>query len=641
MDENDVNPDEILKLIQDKDKQQSEGKLKIFFGMSAGVGKTYAMLEEAQRKVKEGIDIVIGSINTHGRKDTEALIKGIKMIPEKWIEYKGTVFEELDIDEILKIKPQIVIIDELAHTNLPGSRHPKRWQDVLEILEAGIDVYTTLNVQHVESRKDIVEALTEVQIRETVPDVLLEKATSIEFIDLSPEDLLKRLKEGKVYLGEQSLTAAQNFFREENLTALREIALRFTAEKVDHDLHGMLIGKGWKTRERLMVAISPSPSSEPLIRAARRFAFELDAPWVAVYVDNGKELSNEEQARLNKHFNLARELGAEVSTTYDIDVPTALRRIAKQKDITCLVVGRAPLKKSWSFNFFKQGLIERLENENKDIDIVILRKDSMTPSIPSSFLPNIKSFSLFGYLISFLFVILLAGIGLLVTPAIGYKAVGFLFLLGILLLSLFLSQGPVFLAALLSALVWAAFFIPPYFTYFLTDFEDIALVSIYFFAAAIIGVLTSRLHQQDQFLQKREERIGYLYEINKEISSSTDFKSLRLNFISRLESIFPGKFDLIIKNSEGQLVFNNTLPILKNEKERSAAQWVFKQGKIGGWSTDTLPSVECMYFPINLGESTIGILVYQPKTSRNLSLDEISLIQTALQQLSNSWNLRS
>ena len=260
MDEEKPDPDLLLKAIMEDERKQKLGKLKIFFGMSAGVGKTYSMLEEAQRKAKEGLDVVVGTVNTHGRKETEALLAGLKVIPEKWIKYKDTVFEEFDLEAVLELKPQLVLIDELAHTNVPGAKHPKRWQDVLELLDAGMSVYTTLNVQHVESRKDLVEAFTGIQIRETVPDLVLERAAEIELIDIAPEDLLRRLKEGKVYLGNQSILAAQNFFREETLSALREVALRLTAEKVEHDLHSIPGAREWNTRERLMVAISPSPT---------------------------------------------------------------------------------------------------------------------------------------------------------------------------------------------------------------------------------------------------------------------------------------------------------------------------------------------------------------------------------------------
>jgi two-component system sensor histidine kinase KdpD len=632
-DEEKPNPDELLKAVQRQERQKELGKLKIFFGMSAGVGKTYSMLQEAQERQKQGIDVAIGTINTHGRKETEALLEGLPIIPEKWVKYKDTVFEELDLETILAKPPTLVLVDELAHSNVPGSKHPKRWQDVIELLDAAIDVYTTLNVQHLESRKDIVESLTGIPVRETVPDLILERATSIELVDIPPPELLQRLREGKVYVGDQSRLAAENFFREENLMALREIALRFTAEKVDHDLHGLLHGKGWKTRERLMVAISSAPSSEQLIRAARRLAFELDAPWTAVHVDTGIPLSDRDQARLNKHFNLARELGAEVITTHDLDIATALQRTARQRDITRIVVGRPQKKTLTIWSFFQDSFIERLENENKQIDIVILRQESPINVYQSakSFFQLISPWRAYGLAMAFGAVI--TAIGLVVSPIIGYKSVGYIFLLGILILSLFVGRGPIFLAAAVSALCWDLFFIPPLFVPTISDPEDITLVGIYFFVAVIMGTMTSRLREQDRFLHQREENAERLYEIEYDIANATNLQSVRLNICSRLEHMFPGKFDILTKSPDDQLVFDSHLPLLKEEKERATAEWAFQHEKVGGWSTDTLPSAEGIYFPITFTGSTVGVLAYFPSTSRLLSMEEMNFIQTVCQHL--------
>lgn len=629
--EDQLSPDELLEAVQKEEKQRELGKLKIFFGMSAGVGKTYAMLEEARRRLKEGVNVVIGTVNTHGRKETEALLEGLPIIPEKWVTYRETAFEELDLERIIVLKPDLVLVDELAHTNVPGSKHPKRWQDVIEILDAGIDIYTTLNVQHIESRKDLVESLTGIQVRETVPDLILERATSIELIDIPPSELLQRLREGKVYLGDQSRLAAENFFREENLMALREIALRLTAEKVDHDLHGILHGKGWKTRERLMVAINSSPSSEQLIRAARRLAFELDAPWIAVYVDTGVSLSDQDQARLNRHLNQARDLGAEVITTHDLDIATALQRVANQKDITRIVIGRPP-KKKWTFwNRFQESFIDRLENENKHIDIFILRQETLTSIYQRSLATFQMASPWSAYGLVFAFGAVITTMGLVINPWIGYKAVGFIFLLGILILSFFVGRGPIFLAALLSAICWDLLFIPPQFTPSISAPEDITLVIIYFFVAAIMGTMTSRLREQDQFLHQREEKAERLYDIERDIANATNLQYLRLNVCSRLENIFPGKLIILIKSADNQLILDS--PLVKEEKERVAAEWTFQNGKVAGWSTDTLPSAEGIYFPIKFSKSTIGLLAYFPRTGRSLSMEEVNFIQTVTQQL--------
>lgn len=634
VDDYQLDPDELLKAVQKEETQKKLGQLKIFFGMSAGVGKTYAMLEEAQRRFKEGVNIVAGTINTHGRKETEMLLKGLPLIPEKWVKYRDTVFEEMDLETILEQKPTIVLVDELAHTNVPGSRHAKRWQDVIEILDNGIHVYTTLNVQHIESRKDLVESITGIQIRETVPDLLLERATTIELIDLPATELLQRMQEGKVYLGNQSKLAAQNFFKEDTLMALREISLRFTAEKVDHDLHAILSpGKGWKTREKLMVAVSPSPSSMQLIRTTRRRAFELDAAWVAIHVDTGQTLSDEDQTRLTNHLTLAQELGAEVVTTHDLDIATALNSTAKHKNITQLVIGRPGTRSV--YDIFRKSLIERLEKDNQHLDLLILRKEEVpkekSPGI-RSFLPTFQS-SIYEYIFSAFVVLGFSLFGYFINPVLGYKGIGFIFLLSILLLSFLTGPGPIFFAAALSTLAWNFILIPPYFTFSLDTTEDIAQTLLYFCTSATIGMLTSHIRKQDLFLKMRENKLQHLYEIEREIANATNFQYLRLNVTTRLQSIFNGQFDILIKGGNNQLVFDSQLSLLKEDKEQAAAHWVFQNGKMAGWSTSTLPFAKGLYLPIRFSQTTIGILVFFPAKERLPSIDEMNFLQTVAEQL--------
>ena len=632
-DDDKPDPDELLKAIKKEEEQRTLGRLKIFFGMSAGVGKTYAMLQEGQRLLKEGVNVVVGTVETHGRQETEELLKGLPIIPEKWIKYKDIAFEEFDLESVLAAKPQVVLVDELAHSNVPGSKHPKRWQDVIEILNAGIDVYTCLNVQHIESRKDIVENLTGIQIRECVPDLVLERSHSIELIDITPPDLLQRLREGKVYLGEQSKLAAKHFFQEESLMALREIALRLTAEKIDHDLHNIVQGKGWKTRERLMIAVTPHPATEQLIRVGRRIAFEIDAPLFAVYVDNGTPLSSEDQAKLNKYFNVARDLGAEVITTHDLDVVSALQRIAKQKDITRILIDRTQNKKSGFLGLFKGSFIDRLESYNKNTDIMILKQDKSSEDYEETRAIFESKSTQKDYWLALAVVVGILGLGYLLSPLIGYKSVGFVFLFAILGLSFFVGRGPIFFAAMLSALAWGGVFLSSsFFQNQKPDAEDITFVGVYFVIAAIAGSLTSRMREQERFLQEREEKSERLYEIEREIANAINFQYLRLNVCSHLDNMFPGKFDILTKSTDNEIIIDSHLPFLQEEKEKATVTWVFKNGKIGGWSTDTLPSSEGMYFPIKFSKATNGVLVYQPK-DRPFSLDEINFLQTVTQQL--------
>ena len=331
-DERRPDPDALLAVIQRQEARAERGRLKIFFGMAAGVGKTYAMLQAGREAQAEGRDVVVGVVETHGRAETRELLDGLEQLSRLRLEYRGTVLEEMDLDALLARRPQLALVDELAHSNAPGARHAKRYQDVLELLGAGIDVYTTVNVQHFESRADAVRQITGIAVQETVPDSVLDLADAIELIDLTPEELRKRLSEGKVYTPERVEVAAHNFFRTGNLTALREMALRLTAEHVDHQLQDYMdikrIAGPWKSAERLMVAVGPSPFSEKLIRWTRRMAYNLEAPWLAATVETTTPLPAEAQQRLSRNLDLARDLGGEVVATAGDDVAEALLRLS-------------------------------------------------------------------------------------------------------------------------------------------------------------------------------------------------------------------------------------------------------------------------------------------------------------------------
>src|SRR6266404_1002839 len=375
------NPDVLLAALQKEDAKKKRGKLKVFFGMAPGVGKTYAMLEAARRELTAGRDVVLGFVETHRRKETDALAEGLPVIPRLSIEYRGVTLTEMDLDAVLRRHPQLALVDEFAHTNAPGSRHPKRYQDVLELLEAAIDVFTTLNVQHVESRAEAVRQITGTAIRETVPDTALDGA-EFELVDLPPEELRARLASGKVYLPEAARAAQENFFRPGNLSALRELALRFAAEHVGQDVlayrqaHG--VADPWKSGQRLLVAVSASPASAALVRWTRRLASELQAPWLAVYVEVPRPLNEEEQPRREKHLALARELGAQVITTSDDDVVRGLLRVAREQNATQLVVGKPA---GWrAIELLRGGsLLNRLIRESGDIDVHAVRAEGETP----------------------------------------------------------------------------------------------------------------------------------------------------------------------------------------------------------------------------------------------------------------------
>src|SRR4030081_338014 len=374
-------PDEILARVKREETAATRGKLKIFFGMSPGVGKTYEMLQAAQQKLQQGTEVVIGVVETHGRKETEALTEGLPIMPRAQLEHRATTLNEMDLDAILTWHPGLAVVDELAHTNAPGSRHPKRYQDVLELLDAGIDVYTTLNVRHVASRSDTVRQISGITVSETVPDTVLDLADEIVLVDLTPEQLRARLAEGKVYLGEKADWAAKNFFKESNLTALREMALRLVAEHVDRDLRDIMseqkIAGPWKSGDRLLVAVSASPYSERLIRYTRRLAASMEASWIVANIEQPRPLSQEEQTRLTRYLALARQLGAEVISTPGTDIGEALLRIARQHNVTHIVIGK-PLGTRW-LSFWKRDPLRWLMRNSGNIDIHMIPADESAP----------------------------------------------------------------------------------------------------------------------------------------------------------------------------------------------------------------------------------------------------------------------
>lgn len=485
------NPDALLAAVQKEEARQQRGKLKIFLGMAAGVGKTYTMLETARQRKAEGVDIVVGYAELHGRPETEAFLTGLEVMPRCKIAYRGAVLEEMDTDAVLKRRPQLALVDELAHTNAPGPggstegapRHRKRYQDILELLEAGIDVYTTVNVQHFESRADAVRQITGVPVQETVPDSLLDLADEIELIDLAPEDLRRRLAEGRVYTTERVEVAANNFFRVGNLTALREMALRLTAEHVEHKLHDYMqikhIPGPWKSSERLMVAVGPSPFSEQLIRWTRRMAYSLEAPWLAAHVETTQLLSATQKENLAKNFALVRKLGGEVVVAIGGSVADALIQLAREHNVTQLVLGkpiRQPLR-----NLLRGGsLVDYLIRDSGNIDIYVVTGDEAQVATPRLALPAASYSRRRQYFLSLAIIAGMTAVSLLLLPWFGYLAVGLIELVAVQLMAVYLGRGPSLLAATVSALSWNFLFIDPHFTFAISQPEDVILFFLYF-----------------------------------------------------------------------------------------------------------------------------------------------------------------
>jgi two-component system sensor histidine kinase KdpD len=627
-------PDALLAALKLDEARLKQGRLRVFMGMCAGVGKTYSMLEAGAKARWEGVDAVIGLVETHGRFETAALVDSLPVIPRRAMDHRGTELTEMDLEAILARKPKLVLVDELAHTNVPGSRHPKRWQDVLELLENGIDVYTTVNVQHLESRKESVEAITGVPVRETVPDSMLERADQLEVIDISPAELLERLAEGKVYPKDRAQLAAANFFKPEALTALREISLRVTAEKVDRDLQAysrQTRDKGsWNANDRVMVAVSHSRFSESLVRAARRLASSLRAPWLAVHVSDGTELEEKSREQLRKNLALAEELGAEVLQISDGDLARALRRVAKTRDVSKLVLGR-PQRGFLQHLFDGGSVLSRLTREAGDFDIHVVRQDAGSTHPGGGLVRRFEATpSQYWYTLW-----LVAGMAVASTGAdkiLGYRAVGFLFLLGLLALSLFYSLGPVLMAAVMSALIWDYFFIPPRFTFSISSSEDFLMISAYFLAAVITGLLTHRVRRNQRVLEERERRTDLMYRLVK-LMSGDDMDRTLPEVAHLMERAVSRPIAVFLVGPDGKLQVQDKMqPFGLTAKELAVADWALQARKPAGWSTNNLPSGDALFIPLAGMRNSVGVLVCRA-TDRRLSVDDEALLKEAAQQL--------
>ena len=636
-DENRPNPDALLSSIQREEAAQKRGRLKVFLGMSPGVGKTYAMLDAARRELTAGRDVVIGYVETHGRKETDALTVGLPQISRRALEHRGLALTEFDLDATLTRKPQLALVDELAHTNSPGSRHPKRWQDVAELLDAGIDVLTTLNVQHVESRADTVHQVTGSEIRETVPDSILDDAV-IELVDLPPAELVQRLHEGKVYLPERATAAAQNFFREANLTALRELALRLVADHVGvdtRDLRRLQADAGpWKTSVRLMVALSPSPLSASLLRWTRHLADGLQAQWLAVYVETSRPLADAEQSRLTINLALARQLGAEVITTNDEDLVQGLLRAAREHNATQIVFGK-PGSGNWLDSWRGRSLLHRLVQASGDIDVLVVRADKPEVESPARRpIIHIESQTT-QYLSALGVVAAVTLLGLGIQRWIGYQAVALVYLSAVVLLAMFVGRGPNLFAATLTALCWNFLFVPPIFTFRISGFHDTMLFGMYFIVALATGQLTAKLRLQQQAERQREQRVSALYQLTRELAGAGDFPQVLSVAIREVGAAFEADVALLLRDpdAEPQLTAYPSGRWVLDAKEESVAFWAFQHDQPAGRFTDTLPQAAGLHLPLNSGGQPCGVIALRFVSGKTLSVQQRSLLDSFARQI--------
>lgn len=641
LDDNRPNPDELLASLMHEEEKSKRGKLKIFFGMCAGVGKTYTMLQTAHAEKSKGSEIVIGYIETHNRKETSELVDGFELIPRKTYEYKSTLVKEMDLDAIIARKPHVVLVDELAHTNAPGSRHTKRFQDVQELLENGINVYTTLNVQHLESRSETVAQITGIIVRETLPDNIFESADEVELIDLSPDGLLERLSEGKVYTSERSKEAIENFFRKGNITALREMALRIVAERVDKQLHDYMqykrIKGPWKSGLHLLVAIGISPFSARLLRWAKHLSSSMGAQVQALYVETSHKLTDKEKEQLDKNIKLAKQLGMEVRFKSNNDTVKAIVGYAQKENITHIIVGKPRVRNIYSM--LKLGVfVNRLIRYSGNIDVYILGADSQAkdsykgkvtfPSFTSGYTQ---------YFVTSILVILSSILCYTIKDLIGYQSVSFVLLFLVSILALFYGMGPILLASILSALIWNLFFIPPQFTLHIDKHIDIMMFIMFFIIALLNGVLTSRVRKQEKKIRVREERTNALYQLTKDLTGISGYEAVTIVASNYIHKYFNVDSFVFIKTESGQLEYQTHIGSDKifSENEMSIANWVFKNSSKAGKNTDTLPSSDYTFFPLMGNNNAIGVIAI--KQLRAFTFGEEQFWETSISQLTSKY----
>ncbi|MGN6506440.1 MAG: DUF4118 domain-containing protein [Tepidisphaeraceae bacterium] len=617
-------PDALLAEANEQEARQRRGKLKIFFGMSAGVGKTYAMLEEARKRAAEGVDVLVGYAEPHIRPETEAVLIGLDLLPYRMIEYRGAMLKELDLDAVLKRRPSLCCIDELAHTNAPGMRHAKRWQDVAEILEAGIHVYTTLNVQHLESVNDLVERITGVRVRETLPDAVFDAADDVELIDIAPGELLERFREGLVYRPEQAERASRHFFTTGNLIALRELALRKTADRVDeqmqaHRREGRL-RKVIPSSEAVLVCVGPSPLSGRLVRSARRLASGLRAKLIAVSVERpgASARSADEQRRVEANLRLAEDLGAQTVTLSGLNIASEVLAYATAHNVTKIVVGK-PVQSRWRDALFG-SVVDDLIRQSGEIDIYVIRGESERDERSRAvFLRKPMRRDWIGYGHAILVVALTTLIGWPLYHRIGTANVNILmlYLLGVLWIATRRSRGAAIVASILGVATFDLVFVPPYYTFAISDRQYVVTFAVMFLTAMVISALTHRVRSQADAARQRERRTAALLGLSRDLAEARTIEQVASATSRHVGDVLGERSMLLIANADGQLDPPHVLPgaaqpAQPGAKELGVAQWAFEHDQASGRGTNTLPSAEATYVPLRGSNGPVGVLGIVP-----------------------------
>lgn len=637
--DNRPDPDKLLASIHQEENNKMRGKLKIFFGMCPGVGKTYSMLQAARSDISKGIDVIIGYVESHNRPETNILLEGIEIIPREVIDYKGKLVEEMDLDAIIKRHPYLVLVDELAHTNAGGSRHRKRYQDVIELLDNGINVYTTVNIQHLESRNDTVAEITGIIVKETIPDEIFELADDIELVDITPTALLDRLAEGKIYAATQSKNAMQNFFRKGNITALREMSLRLVADRVDKQLKSYMQEKQitgpWKSGLHFLVLIGPSKSSAKLIRWAKNLSYTMGAGLIALHVENTQVLSEKAQEQLSANIDLARNFGAEVIIASGQDVVSTALDVARKENVSHIVIGKSGKQSFFSRLLRKDDFVNRLLKESGDIDIYVIESGLEAKQYKKKLIsyPDFSS-TYDKYILAILAVLTTAGLCLPFSNDIGYQSVSFLLLFVILLLSFFVRLGPIMVAAAISAVVWNFLFIPPQFTIKITKPEDLLTFIMFFLMALVTGTLTSRVLKQERLTRKREEKTNALYHLTSQLNSSETIEQILNIATDDIKKYFKVDPVFILQDGTEKLERPDFNKLKITENEYSIAQWVYKHSKKAGRYTNTLSSSVYTFYPLKSSRTKPGVIII--KNDKKFNAENELFWETFLSQIASS-----
>ena len=595
--------------------REGRGKLKIFLGAAPGVGKTFEMLEAAQAKRREGVNVAIGIVETHGRRETEALIVGLAAVPRRRVDYKGRALDEMDLDAILARRPKLVLVDELAHTNAPGSRHPKRYLDVEELLAAGIDVYTTLNIQHVESLNDVVAQITRIRVRETVPDSILDRADDIEVVDLAPEDLIQRLKDGKVYLPQQAERAVRHYFQPGNLTALRELALRRTAQRVDQQMRSYMrahaISGPWAAGERVLVCVSEDPACAGLIRYTKRLADRLDAPWTALYVETARyhRLDERERDRIADCLRLAEKLGGAAITVPGARIVEEVAGYAEANNITHIVIGKS--ERSRWFEIVHGSIVHDLVRRSGNISVHVIAgtadeavppKTVQTQAVPASLDP-------LAYIATIGIVGVALGIALFLQQFLNVANIALVFLTAVLVSAIRFGLFPSLFACLVSVLAYNFFFLPPIYTFTIADPENVVALFFFLVVAVIASNLAGRTRNQVLTARSRARTTEALFAFSRKLAGIGTLDDLLWVTVSQIALMLKLRVVLLLPEGDGLAVRAGYPPEDQlDEADLAAARWSWAHNRAAGRGADTLPGARWLFLPFRTGRGAVGVL---------------------------------